>query len=246
VRVAQRLRERAIVVVPAPGTEPTSPEAAEGFVLGLAVASSVQHAGDRAAAVVGIARTLQHELRRAVVAWHVDAEHGGFLTVATAGVSVRARAELAGRCEVRPVGSRRRLLHEIAARTAAALGVSCVTTIDAGVVVFAVAGDVPVLEGSDALLADVIATVPVAGANGDGFPDREAGRLGLERLSGREHEVLTLLAEGLGTLEVAARLAISPMTVKTHVQNILAKLGVRSRLEAALLLLHDGDRPAEA
>jgi DNA-binding NarL/FixJ family response regulator len=40
------------------------------------------------------------------------------------------------------------------------------------------------------------------------------------------------LAQGLGTNEIAATLTISPSTVRNHVQNILGKLGVHSRLEA--------------
>ena len=51
-------------------------------------------------------------------------------------------------------------------------------------------------------------------------------------LSPREIEVLGLLAEGLGTATIAERLYISPKTVATHVQRILAKLGAHSRAEA--------------
>jgi len=51
-------------------------------------------------------------------------------------------------------------------------------------------------------------------------------------LTTREQQVLTLLAHGLGTDEVAEELVLSPATVRNHVQNILGKLGVHSRLEA--------------
>jgi len=51
-------------------------------------------------------------------------------------------------------------------------------------------------------------------------------------LSPREHEIVTLLAEGLDQKEIAAELVISPKTVATHIQNLLAKLGVRSRAQA--------------
>jgi DNA-binding NarL/FixJ family response regulator len=52
------------------------------------------------------------------------------------------------------------------------------------------------------------------------------------QLTERELEVLGLLAEGLGQREVADRLVISSRTVATHIQRILAKLGVRSRAQA--------------
>ncbi|HSK94010.1 MAG TPA: response regulator transcription factor [Candidatus Angelobacter sp.] len=59
----------------------------------------------------------------------------------------------------------------------------------------------------------------------------EGSLLGM--LSSRETEVLAHLAEGLTDREVAAALVISPRTVETHVSNILRKLGVRNRAEAA-------------
>lgn len=54
----------------------------------------------------------------------------------------------------------------------------------------------------------------------------------LATLTGREREILTSLADGATTAEIAAELAISPATVQTHVKNILAKLGVHSKVEA--------------
>ncbi len=58
----------------------------------------------------------------------------------------------------------------------------------------------------------------------------------LDRLTPREREILDLLALGNGTKQIADHLVISSKTVKTHVQNILAKLGVGSRLEAVAML----------
>jgi two-component system nitrate/nitrite response regulator NarL len=55
----------------------------------------------------------------------------------------------------------------------------------------------------------------------------------LESLSEREKEVLRLLAHGLTDRQIGAALTISPRTVETHVGNILHKLGVRNRAEAA-------------
>jgi DNA-binding NarL/FixJ family response regulator len=53
------------------------------------------------------------------------------------------------------------------------------------------------------------------------------------QLSARELEVLRLLAEGLTDREIGTALAISPRTVESHVSNVLRKLGVRNRAEAA-------------
>jgi DNA-binding NarL/FixJ family response regulator len=61
------------------------------------------------------------------------------------------------------------------------------------------------------------------------------GRRGVE-LTDREWEVLELMSEGLSTEEIAARLFISPVTVRTHVSSILRKLQVPTR-EAAVALL---------
>jgi NarL family two-component system response regulator LiaR len=59
-------------------------------------------------------------------------------------------------------------------------------------------------------------------------------------LTPREREVLALLVEGLTNKEIAARLTVSAGTAKLHVSNILSKLGVSNRTEAATLALqHD-------
>jgi DNA-binding NarL/FixJ family response regulator len=51
-------------------------------------------------------------------------------------------------------------------------------------------------------------------------------------LTTREREVLTLLADGMSTKQIANELVISPRTIGTHVQHILGKLGVHSRAQA--------------
>ena len=54
-------------------------------------------------------------------------------------------------------------------------------------------------------------------------------------LTEREQEVLALLAEGLDQAKIARRLVLSPKTVGTHIEHILAKLGAHSRAEAVAL-----------
>ncbi|MDX1689073.1 MAG: response regulator transcription factor [Candidatus Promineifilaceae bacterium] len=61
-----------------------------------------------------------------------------------------------------------------------------------------------------------------------------------DELTPRELEVLRLLAEGLANKEIARQLSIGEKTVKTHVSNILSKLGVLSRTQAALQAVRMG------
>lgn len=65
-------------------------------------------------------------------------------------------------------------------------------------------------------------------------PSSEARRLA-EHLTARERECLALLVEGLDTKSMTARLGVSTTTVRSHIQALLTKLGVHSRLEAASL-----------
>jgi PAS domain S-box-containing protein len=59
-------------------------------------------------------------------------------------------------------------------------------------------------------------------------------------LTGREREVLSLLVHGLNTRDIAHSLSISPSTARNHIQNILHKLQVHSRLEAVAYALEHG------
>lgn len=64
-------------------------------------------------------------------------------------------------------------------------------------------------------------------------PEEESAALLAGQLTPREREVLSMLVEGSDNAEIARRLSVSANTVRTHVQSILNKLGVRSRLQAA-------------
>jgi NarL family two-component system response regulator LiaR len=59
-------------------------------------------------------------------------------------------------------------------------------------------------------------------------------------LTEREREVLALMVDGLNNTQIAAKLTVSPSTIKSHVSNILSKLGVASRTEAVTLALRSG------
>ncbi len=67
----------------------------------------------------------------------------------------------------------------------------------------------------------------------------------LDRLTQQERVVLGCLADGLQTSEIVRRLGIRNSTVRSHIQAILSKLGVHSRLQA-VALLHESGRPSRA
>ena len=65
----------------------------------------------------------------------------------------------------------------------------------------------------------------------------------LANLSRRELEVLQYLVDGVNQIAIAEELFVSPHTVRTHVRNILAKMGAHSSLEAVSLAVRAGMRP---
>jgi DNA-binding NarL/FixJ family response regulator len=74
-------------------------------------------------------------------------------------------------------------------------------------------------------------------ANGNGSETHANGEVGL---SPREREILTLLSEGRTQKQIASALVISPKTVATHIQHLLAKLGVNSRAQAVAAAYRQG------
>lgn len=96
-----------------------------------------------------------------------------------------------------------------------------------------------VLAAGDAVLApSVTRRVVETFARLPARPDAEPAALA--SLTAREREVLTLLAKGRSNAEIAAELVVSDATAKTHVRNLLAKLGLRDRIQAVIFAYEAG------
>ena len=98
---------------------------------------------------------------------------------------------------------------------------------------------VRVVAAGDSLLAPAVTTRLVrefAARPVSGRPRPGA----LDGLTEREREVLMLVAQGLSNPEIAGRLVVSPLTVKTHVSRILTKLGLRDRTQLVVAAYESG------
>ncbi|MYT24039.1 response regulator [Streptomyces sp. SID7760] len=92
---------------------------------------------------------------------------------------------------------------------------------------------------SPAATKGLIATFLAQGGGADpGAPDAHAERLAA--LTVREREVLVHVAAGLSNDEIAGRLEVSPLTVKTHVNRAMAKLGARDRAQLVVIAYESG------
>ena len=87
-------------------------------------------------------------------------------------------------------------------------------------------------------LANIVRLV----AAGDVYVSRSLAASLLSELSERERNILSLVAEGLTNREIGERVHLAEKTVKNHMTNILGKLRVRSRVEAALLAARQNAR----
>ncbi|MFE3031788.1 LuxR C-terminal-related transcriptional regulator [Streptomyces canus] len=94
------------------------------------------------------------------------------------------------------------------------------------------AGDVVVSPGLARALIDAV-------RSGSAVENSVPGNR-LDTLTGRERDVLTAVASGDSNAEIADRLCIAPTTVKSHVSNILTKIGARGRVQAVVFAYESG------
>jgi DNA-binding NarL/FixJ family response regulator len=97
---------------------------------------------------------------------------------------------------------------------------------------------VRVVAAGDALLAPSVARRLIAEYTAR--PAAPAPSARLDALTARERETLLLLGRGLSNAEIAAELTVSEHTVKTHVGHVLAKLGLRDRIQAVICAYETG------
>jgi DNA-binding NarL/FixJ family response regulator len=99
------------------------------------------------------------------------------------------------------------------------------------------------VHGGQILLAPEAAEAMLSGLSGPSEPAAPVSGH-MTSLTDREREVLTLIASGRSNREIARELTVAEKTVKTHVSNVLMKLGVQDRTQAALYAVRHGlDRP---
>jgi DNA-binding NarL/FixJ family response regulator len=96
---------------------------------------------------------------------------------------------------------------------------------------------VRVVAAGEALLAPTVTRRLIADVVSRGRPARTTT---LQTLTARETETLRQVARGLSNLEIAAALFVTEHTVKTHVSNLLSKLGLRDRVQAVVLAYESG------
>jgi DNA-binding NarL/FixJ family response regulator len=100
-------------------------------------------------------------------------------------------------------------------------------------------GAIAVISAGDALLAPGVTRRLIREFARRPVPARPRSGL-LDAITGRESEVLTLIAQGLANGEIARRLHISPATAKGHVRHLLTKLGARDRVHLVILAYQAG------
>ena len=206
-----------------------------GVSLGFRLAHAIAKAGTRHAAISVATMLLASETHGPVAAWRRSS--GVLILAAAEGLSPEDRRLLIGAAS--PWASTE---DELAATFGSIARSHAPTLVDLEVAILLLAERCPEIEATRDEFAEALGALSETTAF---LVDAEGGRdpvapvaevVALRRLTPRERQILELIAAGRGTRHIAEALVISPKTVKTHVQNILSKLGVGSRLEAAALL----------
>jgi DNA-binding NarL/FixJ family response regulator len=102
------------------------------------------------------------------------------------------------------------------------------------------AAAIRVVAAGDSLLAPGVTRRVIDAFVHRAAPSTRPRDVRLELLTPREAEVLGLLARGLSNLDIADRLFVSEGTTKTHVSNVLMKLGLRDRVQAVIFAYENG------
>ncbi len=223
----------------------TSQVAGASFALGVRLAGVVMEAGELGAATRSAVQFLAKEFKTPVASWRADGSGEALRIGPSSGLGSSHRSALEKTVASMHLGANRQAsIRELRDRTAAVFGRD-VTLVDGGPVVFVASGRQPELEACGRDLAVLLQRLPVSSVTSLDAPflDEEVELARLRDLTPRESEILALLAGGSGTRQIARRLVISEKTVKTHVQNILRKLGAASRLEAAAIAIRAGHVP---
>ncbi|MEV6348156.1 response regulator transcription factor [Actinoplanes sp. NPDC051851] len=100
-----------------------------------------------------------------------------------------------------------------------------------------------VAAGGRVLSATAVDAVVTHVAEDRGTPPDPQAVARFTELTAREHEIVHLVVAGLDNHEIAARLVVSPFTVKTHVNRAMAKAGTRDRAQLVSLAVRAGIRP---
>ena len=148
-----------------------------------------------------------------------------------------------------PASERRehRVLWEALLKTGAAEGWYQLDVPDRGALAVEFSATANILPGRHLLV--FVAPESAGGEPGDSLPGEAAWRpvpleiSASQQLTAREREVMTLVAAGLQTRELADRLFLSPETVKSHASNAMVKLGSTTRAHAVAIALVTGQIP---
>jgi DNA-binding CsgD family transcriptional regulator len=208
------------------------------FALGLRLAVRIGCCADQQAAIRAATELLGGHLRVPVASWRCIGAPPELAFVAARGLGSTEHRRLAALTSGWLVGDRIPTVGRLIDVFSWLTGAASPRPVDLGCGLLVLGERVPEVDAARADLARLITALPDARVPID--DDRRSVALrrerdALESLTARELEILMMIAEGAGTGAIAERLQISAGTVKSHVQNIRAKLGVASRLEAAAL-----------